>query len=165
MGRDVMPLFVADVSAFSKNLRQALAGQVDVPGHQAMLDLVAKAAGSRNLQQLRAQRQADAGPRADILRLYDEAGRFCRWPGKTSQQRLALWVIWSRMAPRVRMGERAFSAFVDDHAQGVDAAQIRRAMVEHRLVTRARDGSDYERIERAPDPEALALIRALGPLR
>ena len=65
----------------------------------------------------------------------------------------------------MRMGEQAFSAFVNDHTQGIDAAQIRHTMVKHRLVTRARDGSDYERIEQTPDLEALALIRALEPLQ
>lgn len=165
MGRDVSPLYVADLSAFSKQLRGALAGQEGLPGHQGMMDLVAKAAGFRNLQQFQAGRPNLEAPRRDVLRLFDETGRFVRWPSKTSQQRLALWVIWSRMPPRVSMDERAVSAFLAEQADGVDAAQMRRGLIEHGLAVRRRDGSAYLRVEQEPEREALALIKRLGPLR
>ncbi len=39
------------------------------------------------------------------------------------------------------------------------ASLLRRSLIDHRLVERATDGSWYRRIEQAPPPEALAMIR------
>lgn len=59
------------------------------------------------------------------------------------------------------MSEREISQAVDHMTLFRDAAQIRRGMLEHRLVMRNLDGSAYERIEQAPPPEARALITQL----
>ena len=54
--RDTVPLYTADISTFSKHLRQHLAdaGMDKVPSHLALLNLLAKSAGYRNYQMLRA---------------------------------------------------------------------------------------------------------------
>ena len=44
MPKEVTPLFIADVSAFTRALRKSLSNQQVLPGHAAMLALVAKAA-------------------------------------------------------------------------------------------------------------------------
>lgn len=54
--REIVPLVAADISVFCKNLRQhlAIAGH-DAPAHLALLNMLARSAGYRNYQTLRAQ--------------------------------------------------------------------------------------------------------------
>ena len=54
--RDLVPLTVADISTFCKSLRAQLvaADVVPLPSHLALLNMIAKAAGHRNYQALRA---------------------------------------------------------------------------------------------------------------
>ena len=112
MTRSVIPLNVPDLSALARQLRRTLAEHLtehaDLPGHQAMLNHIARAAGHRNLQALQAsspsKRAAPADPAAapalsaaatKALGSFDRWGRMSRWPHKYSVQRLALWVLWS----------------------------------------------------------------------
>ncbi|MCA9846290.1 MAG: DUF2087 domain-containing protein, partial [Dehalococcoidia bacterium] len=60
------------------------------------------------------------------------------------------------------MTERQISAHIDTLTAFRDAAQIRRGMVEHRMVTRDLEGRAYLRLEQAPPPEARALIAAVS---
>ena len=61
------------------------------------------------------------------------------------------------------MTERQFSAVLNGlHGFG-DAAILRRDMVALGLIRRQIDGSDYQRIELPPPPEARALIGQLTP--
>lgn len=160
MSRDPISLTIPDVSGFTKALRSELS---DPPSHQEALNMVARAAGYRNYQHLLA-RQPSQKPSADdaqvtrAARYFDAEGCFAHWPARTSVQRLCLWVIWASLPPREPMSERQISARIDAACAFRDAAQIRRAMVEHKMVTRERDGSNYQRIEQAPPPEAQALI-------
>ena len=52
--RQIVPLSVADVSSFAKILRDAFIAAPTPPSHLAFLNLVAKSAGYRNYQALRA---------------------------------------------------------------------------------------------------------------
>ena len=58
MPRELTPLHAADLSAFAKALLAQLAERVDrgagLPGHVEMLNLLARAAGHRNVQALKA---------------------------------------------------------------------------------------------------------------
>jgi hypothetical protein len=62
-GRAVLPLQVADLSAFARSLRQLWQThqqtQSGVPGHVQMLNMLARAAGHRNVQSLKAQVAAE----------------------------------------------------------------------------------------------------------
>ncbi|MEC3860449.1 DUF2087 domain-containing protein [Mesobacterium sp. TK19101] len=162
MTRDVIPLSVPDISSFAKALRAQL---TDPPGHAELLSIVARAAGFRNYQHLKAQ--TAPRPRADdklvtrATRCFDGQGRMAMWPARTQVQGLCLWVIWAGLPPRESMTERQISSRIDALTAFRDAAQIRRSLVENRLVTRTRDGAAYERIERAPTPEAAALLTAI----
>ncbi|ANT59123.1 hypothetical protein AYJ57_01365 [Salipiger sp. CCB-MM3] len=163
--RETIPLAIDDLSGFARALRASLDAP---PSHQQMLGLIARAAGYRNYQQLRAQ--AEPKPKADpkqvarALRHFDEHGRLLRFPGRTAMQALCLASIWARIPPRQVFNEREISARIDLHCAFRDAAQIRRSMVENRMLTRTCDGARYSRIEHRPSPEALALIAALQKL-
>jgi hypothetical protein len=110
MPRELMPLHAADLSTFAKALRAQLAERLDsgagLPGHVEMLNLLARAAGHRNVQALKAARPVVAppaaataaphrwhgpkhpalGPAADrVLRLFDAQGRLLRWPARRAE--------------------------------------------------------------------------------
>ncbi|WP_226621429.1 DUF2087 domain-containing protein [Alloyangia pacifica] len=161
--REAIPLAIDDLSQFARALR---AGLETAPSHQQMLGLIAKAAGYRNYQHLRAQ--TEPAPRPDLrqvsraLRHFDGQGRLLRFPGRTAMQALCLWPLWARIPPRQSFTEREISARIDTLCAFRDAAQIRRTMVENRMLERTRDGAVYTRIETRPSADALALIAALG---
>ncbi|SDG25423.1 DUF2087 domain-containing protein [Alloyangia pacifica] len=163
--RETIPLAIDDLSGFARALR---AGLEAPPSHQQMLGLIAKAAGYRNFQHLRAG--IVPAPKADVkavsraLRHFDGQGLLLRFPGRTVMQALCLWPLWARIPPRQPFTEREISARIDALCTFRDAAQIRRTMVENRMLDRTRDGSVYTRVERRPSAEALALIAALGRL-
>lgn len=180
MTREVLSLPVADLSAFVKSLRremEALPGfSAQAPGHLALMNMAARAAGFRNLQHLRANlsarkrleaepaptHAADAMRIEALLRHFDEQGRLVRWPSRTALQHLAVRVLWARVPPRVTMDERAFSALLNRWHLFGDAPILRRTMVELGLITRSADCRDYCRIEAPPAPEARAAIGLLA---
>lgn len=167
MSKEPLSLTIPDLSGFAKALR---AGLAQPPSHLEMLGLIARAAGFRNYQHLKA-RLAEVPPEplddravTRAARFFDASGQFTDWPGKTGVQRLCLWVIWAQLPPEARWTEREISARIDGMCRFRDAAQIRRSLIEHGLLARERDGSDYRRIECRPPPEARALIaRVLRP--
>lgn len=176
MTRDALSLTVEDVSAFARSLHRQLAAEPALPGHLSLLNMVARAAGFRNYQHFRAVGSAAArletpAPTADMaaveqaLRQFDGAGRLVRWPGRTSQQKLALWALWARLPKGEAMTEREISARLDHWHLFGDAAIIRRTLWEMKLISRTPDSRDYRRIEQAPDATALALIRAVTARR
>ncbi|WP_136442267.1 DUF2087 domain-containing protein [Pacificoceanicola onchidii] len=163
MSKETLSLTIPDVTGFAKSLRAELSAP---PSHVEMLGLIARSAGYRNWQHMRA-RLSDAPAAAPDLKQVDRAARhfdgearFARWPGKTAVQRLCLWVLWAQL-PKEPLTERQISARIDALAAFRDAAQIRRALVEHGMVTRARDGSVYLRREQKPETEGLALIKRI----
>lgn len=186
MSRIPLHLHVADLSAFARALRRQLDGLERAPSHLELLNLLAKAAGFKNFQHLRAEAEAMAGQPATtpeaaedsapgpgpasidpklvnrLLRLYDAQGRLLRWPKKTLPRLACLWALWSRLPARQDMDEREISDRIADlHAFG-DYAFLRRQLVDNRLVTRTPDGRQYRRVEAQPIPEALALLERLN---
>ena len=175
MTRDALCLTVEDLSAFARNLHKQLAAEPALPGHLSLLNMLARAAGFRNYQHFRAvgaaaARIAAPEPTADMvaveqaLRQFDGAGRLIRWPGRTSQQKLALWALWSRLPKGETLTERQISERLNHWQLFGDAAIIRRTLWEMGLISRS-EGRDYLRIEQAPDPTARALIRAVTARR
>lgn len=180
MTREILSLPVADLSAFVKSLRREMEGlpgfPAQGPGHLALMNMAARAAGFRNVQHLRASLSARKrleaepvpAPAADaarveaLLRHFDDQGRLLRWPSKTVLQHLAVRVLWARLPPRVTMDERAFSALLNRWHLFGDAPILRRTMVELGLITRSADCRDYCRIEAPPEPEARAVIGLLA---
>lgn len=97
-----------------------------------------------------------------LAKLFDDDGRLTRWPKKFNQQQTCLWVLWSRIPARRRFAEREVNVMLLGHHAFGDYALIRREMIDAGMMTRTPDGGVYRRIEQAPPPDAVALIRALA---
>jgi hypothetical protein len=175
-------LEIADISAFAKQLREQIAALDRPPSHVEMLNLLAKAAGFRNYQHLRAvpleasanePTKSPAEPASPpnealvqrTLRVFDSQGRVIRWPGKRSQQQLCLWFLWSKIPAGRSFNEREISEFLTTLHLFGDAALLRRDLFDLGLVQRNRDGSDYRRVERKPPAELRLLTSRLGPAK
>lgn len=168
MTRTAFPFQVDDISMLARNLHRQLA-EADAPAtHLSLMNMLARAAGFRNFQHLRASSTASAvSPPPDrkrvdqILRYFDDKGRLTRWPAKTNAQHLALWALWSRLPKAQAMTERQISTVLNEWHLFGDPAILRRTLWEMKLVSRSLDGHDYRRVEVAPPADARALIRAL----
>ena len=160
MTRDLNALYITDLSGFARALSRDLEGQ-GAPGHQALLGMIARAAGFRNYQHLRAEAPLPAASRstARALRNFDAQGRMVAWPAQTKLQGLCLWRFWATLVPGRDYREVDLNAALKDWHLFGDHVLLRRSLIDHRLVERATDGSWYRRIEQVPPPEALAMIR------
>jgi len=173
MTKDSLPLPVADLSSFARALARQL--MPEPPPHLLLMNMLARAAGYRNLQHLRAAQNAGArlanAPPAEMvdhgqvtraLAQFDATGLLAQWPARRAVQILCLWALWARLPGDVSMSERQVSAALNGLHRFGDAAILRRDMVALGLLRRTVDGSDYRRQERRPPPEARALIGHLS---
>lgn len=169
MSKTVIPLRTEDVSSFAKALRQQLLGRQVVPGHVELLNMLARASGRRNFQDLRAG--AASTPASDppepsvdvrtverVRRCFGAEGRLTRWPARRGDQVLALWALWARIPPRQDFSEQQISQVLRDLHDFGDHALLRRELFEAGLVFRTPDCRVYRRIERPPPATAAALI-------
>jgi hypothetical protein len=184
MTREPTPLIAADLSTFAKQLRAQLALRLDngagLPGHVEMLNLLARAAGHRNVQALQAAARARApatdapvhrwhGPRDPLLtpqadrtlRLFDSAGRLTRWPSRRPEQVLALWCLWLAFDGKRRYSEREVNEIINAHHAFGDHCLLRRELVELKLLARTPGGEQYRKLPARPDDATAALLRAL----
>jgi hypothetical protein len=177
MPREAVSFVVPDLSAFARTLARALSerDEPSLPGHVEMLNLVARAAGHRNVQALRASLKAPAAPLADedkapplplsdnarrALKQFDSRGRLLRWPAKYSIQKLAMWVLWTRFDSRRVYSEKEVNAVLMAANAFGDHVTLRRELVDHHLLTRKSDGSQYWKLPARPDDETRALLVA-----
>ena len=206
MTRTVVPYAAPDLSTLARTLERALADhQIThgrLPGHVEMMNLLARGAGKRNLQELQAaaaRGASPAGASADVtpsavgsdfwfdapelldpattpalpappeltdrasktLKCFDFSGRLARWPLKLSQQRLAMWVLWTRFdARRVYTEAEVNHVLKAWHVYG-DHATLRRELINHQLMARKDDCSEYRKLAQWPDDEAQGMLRAL----
>ncbi len=137
--------------------------------------MLARSAGFRNFQHLRAQTEARdrlvapeaASPEIDFVeigrmaRFFDAKGRLTQWPAKSSHRINCLWVFWSRIPAREVLNEYALNKLLQAGHLFGDPALLRRELYDNRLVSRTPDCREYRRIERKPPPEALAFIHHL----
>lgn len=189
MSRELTPLVAADLSTFAKTLRAQLATRLDggqgLPGHVQMLNLLARAAGHRNVQALRAATKATPppvplpsphrwhgpkhpalSPAADrTLRLFDAQGRLTRWPHKRAEQVLALWCLWLAFDGKRRYSEGEVNQILNAHHGFGDHCLLRRELVEMRLLTRTPGGAEYRKVAARPSEETAALLRTLRAAR
>lgn len=186
MSRESLPLQADDLSAFAKSLRQQLAAHLEsraaLPGHLSLLNMLARAAGHRNMQGLRAAAlrvvRADTprpqpaparGPRhpelseiADrALRQFDEQGRLVRWPSRYQVQRYALWGLWLHFDAKRRYTEAEVNEVLNARHGFGDHCTLRRELVEMRLLARSDGGKEYRKLPARPEPDMLPLLRAL----
>lgn len=188
MPRRLTPLVVPDLSQFTRALGRAWAERhaaaAPPPGHVELLNLVARAAGHRNVQALKAAAltapaHRDAPPAAPAaeaaapgvprplsdnarkaLMQFDDHGRLQRWPTKFTVQRMAMWVLWTHFAARRVYTEREVNAILKQAQTFGDHVTLRRELINHRLLTRKSDCSEYRKLPERPDDETRALIEA-----
>jgi hypothetical protein len=176
MTREAVPFVAPDLSQFARALGRSLKERAEPPGHVELLNLLARAAGHRNVQSLRAaamrlprlstaveDRPAPAGltPTArKALSQFDSRGRLLRWPNKFSVQRLAMWVLWSRFDARRLYTERDVNDILKAWHTWGDHATLRRELVNHGLLARKSDCSEYRKLPARADDEVRALLRA-----
>ena len=179
MPRTETPLHAADISAFAKALSHDLKQSHDrlqrLPGHVELLNMLARAAGHRNFQSLKARPPAapptapapttapvalsDTAARA--LRQFDAQGRLMRWPIKYSVQRLMLWGLWMHFDGKRRYSEREVNEVLKAWHLFGDHCTLRRELVEMKMLERTDGGAEYRKLPRRPDAEAMGLMRAL----
>jgi hypothetical protein len=181
MPRTDTPLHAADISSFAKSLARDLKQTHEqlnrLPGHVELLNMLARAAGHRNFQSLKA-RPAPApavevppiaatlsDTAAKALRQFDSQGRLTRWPIKFSVQRLMLWGLWMRFDAKRRYSEREVNEVLKAWHLFGDHCTLRRELVEMKMLERTDGGAEYRKLPRRPDAEAMALMRALRERR
>lgn len=185
--RDTFPLFIADISTFCKTFRQHLAqsGADTVPSHLSLLNLLAKSAGYRNYQALRAAPPTQASmaaetapavapkpisiprgsplPRATrrALTHFDTAGRLMRWPKQFAVQQCALWGLWVRLPAKRDLTEPEVNRYLSGYHVFGDPATLRRELVNARLLWRTQDCRTYRKETRRPAAEVQEFLSAL----
>ena len=160
------------------------------PGHVELLNLMARALGHRNLQSLQAAAispavplqtapsQATPLPDAPLapedrppplalsdnarkaLLQFDSRGRLMRWPTKFSVQKLAMWVLWTHFDGRRTYTEREVNEVLKAVNCFDDHATLRRELINHQLLSRKPDCSEYRKLAARPDDETRALLQA-----
>ena len=183
MSRLPMTLVVPDASLFARALGTALktrhAAGSPPPGHVELLNLMARALGHRNLQSLQAgvvltaplpepplaaeDRPAPAALSDNArkaLMQFDSRGRLIRWPVKYSIQTLAMWVLWTLFDGRRSYTEGQVNEILKAANDFGDHVTLRRELINHQLMSRQDDCSDYRKLPARPDAETRALLQA-----
>jgi hypothetical protein len=182
MSRLPLSLVVPDASLFAKSLGQSLktrhAAGSPPPGHVELLNLMARALGHRNLQGLQAATSVaalappplaaeDQPPPTKLsdnarkaLMQFDSRGRLLRWPTKFSVQKLAMWVLWTLFDGRRVYTEAEVNQVLKGANAFGDHATLRRELINHKLLARKSDCSEYRKLSPRPDDEARALLQA-----
>ncbi|MFT3665970.1 DUF2087 domain-containing protein [Piscinibacter sp.] len=179
MPRTQTPLHAGDISAFaralSRELKQSHTLNQRPPGHVELLNMLARAAGHRNFQSLKALPPAAApvaaappaaapAPNdavAKALRQFDAQGRITRWPNKFGVQRLMLWGLWMHFDGKRRYREREVNEVLKAWHLFGDHCLLRRELVEMKMLARTDGGAEYRKLPCRPGEEAMALMRAL----
>ncbi len=183
MSKELFAIQIADVSAFARTLGHALherhAAKPAPPGQVELLNLIARTQGQRNWQALRqvlrlvpavppttrsAAPSSAAAPLTDNARKalahFDRHGRLMRWPVKFSIQKLVMWVLWTRFDAKRSYTESEVNAILKAANLFFDHATLRRELINHQLMARKSDCSDYRKLPARPDEEARALLTA-----
>lgn len=179
MSRTLLPLIAADVSQMARQMTRELETCPGTSSHVQMLNMLARSAGYRNFQHLRAQ--WDAQNRLEqpqiavepvdhrrvlrVSRHFDDAGKLLRWPKKSSERQLCLWVMWSEIPAGQTMSEAQINDRLAEIHHFGDHALLRRALCDLGMMERTIDGRIYRRVEIRPPADARALIRHLRQRR
>ncbi|MEM9464022.1 MAG: DUF2087 domain-containing protein [Actinomycetota bacterium] len=177
MSRELVPLRTDDLSGFARTLARELGHSA--PSHLSLMNMLARSAGFRNYQHLRADAKASTGadrrstPGADVdhrrieraLNHFDEVGRLVRWPSRNAMQKLVVWVFWADLPQGEARSEAEVNELFSLGHTFDDPATLRRMLVGLGRVRRERDGSAYTRVDLAPEPDAAELIRRVRARR
>jgi hypothetical protein len=91
---------------------------------------------------------------------FDADGRLQRWPTRFSVQALVMWVLWTRFDAGRAYTEREVNAILKDAQTFGDHVTLRRELINHRLMTRRSDCSEYRKLPARADAQARALLAA-----
>ena len=181
MTKEIFSVHIPDVSAFARTLGQALkarhATRPQPPGQVELLNMLARAQGLRNWQAMRqSQRQATPtsvtapAPATPVrvlsnnarkaLAQFDAHGRLMRWPVKFSVQKLVMWVLWTHFDAKRTYTESEVNAILKAANLFFDHVTLRRELINHRLMSRKSDCSEYRKLPARPDDETRALLGA-----
>ena len=181
MTKELISMHIADVSAFARTLGKALherhAAKPTPPGQVEMLNLISRAQGQRNWQSMRqALRQTPpatakatfpttaAAPLSDnarkALAQFDQRGRLMRWPVKYSVQKHVMWVLWTLFDAKRVYTESEVNAILKAANLFFDHVTLRRELINHQLMSRKSDCSEYRKLPARPDDETRALLAA-----
>lgn len=94
------------------------------------------------------------------LMQFDSRGRLLRWPTKFSVQKLAMWVLWTLFDGRRVYTEREVNEVLKAANGFEDHATLRRELINHQLLSRKPDCSEYRKLAARPDDETRALLQA-----
>lgn len=170
-------------------LHQRHTSKPEPPGQVELLNLLARTQGQRNWAALRlALRQAalpqpavqpvrssnppsprgpDAAPPPALtdnarkaLAQFDQKGRLMRWPVKYSVQKLVMWVLWTRFDGKRSYTEPEVNTILKAANLFFDHVTLRRELINHRLMSRQSDCTDYRKLPARPDDETRALLTA-----
>ena len=160
------------------------------PGQVELLNLIARTQGQRNWpalrQALRTEASALSAPARPVgasaagasaksaetpavllsdnarkaLAQFDNHGRLIRWPVKFTVQKLVMWVLWTRFDAKRAYTESEVNAILKPANLFSDHVTLRRELINHRLMARRSDGSEYRKLPARPDDEARALLSA-----
>ncbi|HKW82736.1 MAG TPA: DUF2087 domain-containing protein [Burkholderiaceae bacterium] len=171
MAREATPLVVQDLSSFARSLGRALAARqattLEAPTHVELQNLIARAAGYRNLQALKAAPPEPVPAQAALplsdnarrtLAQFDAEGRLVRWPTKFTVQRMAMWVLWTRFDNKRAYTEREVNAILKAANAFGDHVTLRRELVNHRLLARTSDCAEYRKLPARPDDEVRTML-------
>ena len=181
MPRESLPFVAPDLSAFARALGAGLkarhAERPTPPSHVEVLNLIAHALGHRNAQSLRAaltrplpvpvlateDRPAPGALTANArktLSQFDSRGRLIRWPNKFTVQRMAMWILWTHFEAKRLYTEAEVNAVLRPLNDFGDHVTLRRELINHQLLARKSDCSEYRKLPARPDEEVRALIAA-----
>lgn len=191
MPKLLVPFATPDLSSLAKSLKGYLderhnAGKA-LPSHVELLNLLARAAGHRNYQALKAAapvahaaptttdvraarrsrvapeqvdaRELSATARKTLMQ-FDAQGRLVRLPNKLSVQQMACWALWTQFAANRDYTEKEVNAILNLHHKFGDPATLRRELVNMKLLGRECDCSRYWKEPRRPDEETRLFLRA-----
>lgn len=145
MSKQNTSLYIEDLSSAAKYLAQHW--PQEKPSHLSLLNLLAKAAGKQNYQQLKAQQPlapvASSKTTVRRLRQYHGNGTPSRWPTKRSDQLAMMWMIYLQLPQFKNISEREVNEHIKAAINFSDYVLVRRELVSAQLLGRTNDGSQY----------------------
>ncbi|MEC4727644.1 DUF2087 domain-containing protein [Shewanella sp. D64] len=162
MSKNLTPFSCDDISALAKSLRKQLQQHESFPSHVEMLNILAKACGLQNFQQLRqqhAEQLLSAQPELTVpipkrLKPFMRSDYIMHsWPAKYAIQQLSLWFFWCRFQYLQSYSEQQVNGILSDYLDSLDFkdfALIRRELCNHKLLKRTDDGRTYWRASATP---------------
>lgn len=159
MSKNLIPFSCDDISALAKSLRKQLQCHESFPSHVEMLNILAKATGLQNFQQLRQQhveQSSFAQPNLSmaipkcLMPFMDTEYIMHTWPAKYSTQKKSLWFFWCRFQYQQSYSEQQVNDILKNFLAFDDFALIRRELCNHKLLKRTDDGRNYWRSSAKP---------------